>query len=462
MRLFMFGINHRTADLALREAVGKLAEDAATLCRELKQTFPSGEWIVLSTCNRFECYLARPVHQPPTSEDWQQWLSDRAGVEASNLASAMIRREQGEAVAHLFRVAGGIESMVVGEPQILGQVRRAYQSAIDADAVGPMLHKIFQDALAAGKKVRSETTLANGRVSVGSVAVDFARQVFDHFDDKSVLCIGAGEIAKAALARLKETSPRHLWITNRTATRANELADSLGLTSPDHGSRPYDELDSLLAEADVVITSTASPEPIITPQRMKPILRKRRYRPFFMLDLAVPRDIEEKVASLANVYVHNIDDLQQVIEQTFAGREGELDRCRSLLREQAERSFNELLHRDVGQLIRKLRDTLHELGQSENERTHSKLAANPQRANELIDEHTHRLINKILHLPISRLNDAENDTPLGFYAAAIRKLFGLDEMHSAEDASLKETESSDLSDDSQDDDDQPSQQRSIA
>ncbi len=428
MRVLFIGINHRTAAVRLRECFAA-AGDAPPHLNAFRERFPGSECVIVSTCNRFELYVARPLHGQPNADDLRTFLSERFGVPMDQVASASIHREQDQAVAHLFRVCCGLDSMVLGEPQVLGQVKRAYQTAADCGSAGPVLHRVFQHAMATAKQARTETGIDAGRVSVGSVAADLARQVFADFADKTVLGIGAGEIAKLTLRHIMELAPHRLWLTNRTHQNASALAEAIHLSADVGGARPWEQLDELLVEADIVVTCTASPEPILTPARFKPILKRRRYRPLFVIDLAMPRDASPQLGSMTNLYLYNIDDLQAVVANSLGQRGDQAQDCERHVAAAVTACMSQITHADLGQLIRQLRAKLHDIGQDERERTLKKLgqSPDPEALDSALDEHTHRLINKILHMPLSQLNQHDGGTPLGFYAAALRRLFDLGE-----------------------------------
>lgn len=430
MRLIMLGFNHRTAPLELREALAFDTEQAAAAIRDLRQAYPASECALISTCNRTELYLARPIHDPPTIDHLRKFITQKTGASADAVAAASIHREQEEVATHLFRVSSGLDSMVLGEPQVLGQVKRAYELADQCDAVGPVLHRLFQGAITASKSVRRQTGIDQGRTSVSSVAVAFAKNIFDHFGDKTVLAIGAGEMIKASLASLRREDPKRLLLINRTHQRAIDLAQQLELTGSDHGARAWDDMDSLLIDADIVVSCTGATEPIVTAERFKPLLKKRRGRPLFMLDLAVPRDLDPKIGSLRNVYLYNLDDLQQAVEATESGRKELVTEVESLLQGHIDRCMGEIRHRDVGRLVKQLRERLHDIAQEEQSRTAKKLASlngqsTEQSIEDLLAQHNHRVVNKILHLPLSQLDRSDPDASMGFYAAALRRLFDL-------------------------------------
>jgi len=433
MRIVMVGVNHRTAGVTLRERLaGGAGVDPAGTLRSLQHAHPGVESVLISTCNRTELYVARPVNAEPGMDALRWFLAEAGGVDVEQLTAASIQREQEPAVRHLFRVAAGLDSMVLGEPQILGQVKRAYEAAAEAETVGSVLHQVFQQALATGKQVRQGTGIGTGRVSVGSVAVDFARQIFEAISDKQVLSIGIGEITKPMLRHLLGQSPKRVWLVNRTPDAATRLAEALELGSSRGGARPWEQMEELLVSADIVITATGSDQPILTEGGLKPILRRRRHRPLFVVDLALPRDVEPAVGSMTNVFLYNIDDLQAAIEANQDQRAGEVQAGEQYVGEAVQACMARVQHQDLGQLVRQLRQQLHAVGEVEQQRTDRKLAAHageadPQALREIVDEHTHRVINKILHMPLSQLDDRTGEAPLGFYAAALRRLFDLED-----------------------------------
>lgn len=430
MRILMLGVNHRTAPVELRERLAMPGERLGAVIDQIRTRHPTAEVVILSTCNRTEIYLARPIHESPTIQELTAFVADCCGVGLAALTAAIIHRENEQAVGQLFRVCSGLDSMVLGEPQILGQVKRAYEYASARRAVGPVLHKIFQQAIGVAKQARTATGIDSGRVSVGSVAVDLARGIFERFDDKTVVGIGAGEMAKLTLTHFHALRPGKLWLANRSLDRAQSLANRLRLGQPGSipgGARTLEALDELLVEADIVLTGTGATEPIITAERFHPLLKRRRARPLFIIDIAMPRDVEAQVGSLKNVYLYNIDHLQEVVEQTRDQRSAQAEACEKIVVEAVQACMAEIQNRDIGNLIRLLRDRLHDLGRIEQERTIHKLgrAASAADMQSLLEEHTHRLVNKILHLPLSQLDRRQADAPLGFYAVALRRLFDL-------------------------------------
>lgn len=437
MRITLLGINHRTAPVEVRERVALQGDKLADMVDRFRVNQPYAELVVLCTCNRMEIYAAHPTgcreNKVVMADELRSLVAAVTNVALDQLTPITIHRENEQAIGHLFRVASGLDSMVLGEQQILGQIKRAYDDANARHCVGPVLHGVFQQAIASGKLVRNQTQIDAGRMSVGSVAVQFARQIFEVFEDKTVVGIGAGELAKVTLEHLINLNPARLWVTNRTMERAQELAGALGLAGEGRGVRHFDDLDNLLVEADIIVSATSSPDPIITEARFRPLIKRRRSRPLFLIDIAVPRDIEQAVGTMPNVYLYNIDDLQQVVARTCSDRSEKVAAAEHLVAEQVRLCMSQLRHRDVGRLIKALRQRLHEIGDSEHERTLRKLrSAGSGEAEEILQEHTNRLINKVLHMPLSQLDGRDPDAPLGFYAAALRRLFNLDDVADAD------------------------------
>lgn len=427
MRVMLVSINHHNAPIALRERFADSGDTRPLVA--LRERYAGVECIALSTCNRFELYVARPVYSEPKAELLRAFIAEHFGVPIDQVASACVIREQEQAVAHLFRVCCGLDSMVLGEAQVLGQVKRAYETAAAQSFVGPVLHRIFQQAIATAKQARTETGIDAGRVSVGSVAADLAGRVIQDFESKTVVGIGAGEVAEPTLRHMLGLRPRRLWLINRTQERAVELAQRIGLDDSVGGVRPWDQMQALLSEADVVVTSTGSKAPILTADLFAPILKHRRGRPLMLIDLAVPRDADAALGSMPNVYLYNLDDLREEADRGIGLRGAGAEACESLIADAAAACMNQVRHTDLGQLIRKLRTKLHDMGDDETQRTLRKLSSSGD-ANELeaaLNEHTLRLINKFLHIPLAQLDRHKPDAPLGFYAAALRRLFDMAE-----------------------------------
>lgn len=418
----MVGLNHRTAPLELRERVAFTAAQGEEAVRKFRAAFPHGELVVLSTCNRVELYLARPLKAEPSLESITRFVAEFHGIDPAALHEHLYHHEDRAVIEHLFTVATSLDSMVVGETQILSQVKHAYHHGCDAGGVGKMLHGLFQRALAAAKDVHEKTALSSGRLSVASVAVDLAASVFDRFDDKTVLCVGAGKMTTLMLRHMQELKPRRIVIANRSAERAADLARQFSAEA-----QPFEQLDAILTEADILLTGTGATEPIITEARFKALLKARRYRPIVMVDIAVPRDIEPGVAQLNNVYLYNIDDLQEVAAGNRGKRDREIAAARALLAEHVEEYLRWSAARDVGPLVKALYEQAHGMVRAELDGYFAKHPdLTPERRQEL--EHlSHRLIGKLLHGPVTQLTTRAETTARPMLAAAVRRLFELHE-----------------------------------
>ena len=426
MRTLVIGCNHRSAPVAVRE---KLAFDEAEIddaLARLGRQFPQAEAVLLSTCNRVELYCARPLHGRPTITEAIAFIAAFHNLDVADLAGVFYSHEDGEAVRHLFRVASSLDSMVLGESQILAQVRAAFEAARRAGLVGRTLGDLFQRAFGVAKEVHSRTAIAAGRVSVGSVAVDLARQIFARFDDKTVLMVGAGKMGEVTLKHLLATRPRRLWIANRTEERAADLADRL---SRDHQIEveviPFSQWIDRLASADIVITSTGSREPILTADRFEPIPARRRYRPLLIVDIAVPRDVEPRVGQQDSVYLYNIDDLQVVTETNVAQRREALRCCQEIIETGVMQYLEGQAGRDLGPFIQALRDHFGGIADQELSWLLPKLENASEHDRQLIEQMLHRITRKILHHPLDLLRDQAGAGSAGIYADTLRALFNL-------------------------------------
>ena len=422
MHIVCVGISHRTAPVELRERVAMSDEALSTALRDMHTRWPAAELAALSTCNRTEFYVARPLHGHPRVEEVLDHIAASRGIEPDRLATAAYHHDNERAVRHVMRVACGLDSMVLGEGQVLGQVRRAYELAQQAGTVGRVLHKLFQAALAAAKRVRTETRIGQGRTSVSSAAVDFARHLFSHFDDKTLLAVGAGKMTELTLRHFSELRPRRVVVCNRSIERAADLAGRFGAQA-----EPFDRLAELLTEADIVISSTGADRPIVTAEMFRPLLKRRRFRPLFVIDIAVPRDFEPAVGDLPNVYLYDLDDLQRTIADEMSLRNGEISTCETIIDAAAAEAYGTIQMGDYTELIRRLRDQLHEIGAAETRRTVQKLStAGPEQAQRILEEHTQRVVNKILHRPLTELGRG-GATEAAMIATALRRLFALEQ-----------------------------------
>ncbi len=420
-RLLLLGLNHTTAPLAVRERLALSADRHQQAIEAFRVRFGDAEAVLLSTCNRVELYTARATHGHPRAEEMLAFLAEFQQVPASEFQSHIYEKSDRAVVEHLFAVASSLDSMVLGETQILGQVRAAYDLSAKLSAAGAMLNPLFQRAIAVGKQVMSGTTLNEGRLSVASVAVDHAKQIFETFTDKTVLCIGAGKMAAAVLQNFASLRPSELLIANRDPMKAAGLAGRFGGVAV-----PFEKLSEHLVAADIVISSTGAAHPIITRTQFDSLRRQRRGRPIVLIDIAVPRDVEAAVGDLENVYLYNVDDLQQVVAGTLASRKDAIDAARGIVARSVEEFLIWHRTRELGPVIDQLYKRSHELAREELERTIGKLPNVSAEEKQHLEELTRRIVNKLLHDPIKTLRESGTaHGPAGQYVHAMQKIFQL-------------------------------------
>jgi glutamyl-tRNA reductase len=420
-RLLLLGLNHTTAPLDVREKLALPAERQRQAVEAFRRRFPGCEIVLLSTCNRVELYAARAVHEHPRAEELIDFLADFQQVPTAAFREHVYEKADRAVIEHLFSVASSLDSMVLGETQIIGQVRDAYDCSLKLSAAGAMLNPLFQRAIAVGKQVMTGTSLAEGRLSVARVAVDHARQVFETFGDKTVLAIGAGKMAVTVLKHFAELKPGKLLICNRDPQKAAGLAGVYGGEAV-----PFENLSAHLVQADVVISSTGAPHAIITADQFQALRKRRKYRPIFMIDIAVPRDIDPGVGEIDGVFLYNVDDLQQVVASTLAARKDAIDAARAIV----TRSVDEFLiwhrAREMGPVIDQLFKRSHALASEEVARIVGKLPNISAEERQHLEELGRRIVNKLLHDPVKTLREADAaHAPGGQYLHAIQKLFQL-------------------------------------
>jgi glutamyl-tRNA reductase len=424
MMLAVVGCSFRDTPLELRE---RLAFDAARLDRALEEIGVrfDCEAVLLSTCNRVELYVGRPdTDHGPDGDLLGEFLAECHGMAAEQIRGHLYCRSGPDAVRHLFRVTGSLDSMIVGEGQIAAQVRQAYEAACLKEAAGPLMHALFQHAFAVSKRVRSETGIARGRVSVSSAAVDYVQKVFERFDDKTILVIGAGKMGELTLRHLCELHPRRILVTNRSPEKAEQLASECGGVST-----PWDQLEEALAVADIVLSTTGAPEPIVMRRRFDQVLARRAGGPIVIIDIAVPRDFDPRIHDGDRTFLFNIDDLKSIREQTLRERLEHLAPAEAIVAQETRHFDRQWKRRRVGPLIQQLtedfdhkkKEVLAELLQlldgrlTEEDRRH-------------VEKAFSRLQNKFLHGPISALsNETHQETSGHSLLEAIRKLFRLRE-----------------------------------
>jgi glutamyl-tRNA reductase len=418
-RLLLIGLNHTTAPLEVRERLSFNAQQRADAIERFKTQFPSCELVLLSTCNRVEFYLSRAVHGYPRVEELLQFVADFHTLPTSDFETHIYQKSDRQVIDHLFRVASSLDSMVLGETQILGQVREAYDAC--STSAGPLLNPLFQRAIAAGKQVMHDTALSEGRLSVASVAVDYAKGIFDTFGDKTVLCIGAGKMTALVLKHFAELSPGRMLICNRDRSKAEALTARFGGEAVG-----LDALQDHLVSADIVISSTGASHPIITRQHVDALRRKRRYRPIFLIDIAVPRDVEPAVGEIDGVYLYNLDDLQEVVSRTQGQRKDVIAAANQIISTQVEAFVSWSRQRELGPAIRALYSRYHAVAQEEVARTMNKLPNLSEAEKSHLEDLSRRIVNKLLHDPIQTLRESETaHAQAAQYLHALEKLFNL-------------------------------------
>ncbi|MBK7425377.1 MAG: glutamyl-tRNA reductase [Propionivibrio sp.] len=398
MALFTLGINHRMAPLAVREQVAFHAEELRRALTDLTSGGRVHEAAILSTCNRTELYC-----QADAPQGALQWLEHYRRVPHHAIEPYLYTHPDREAVRHVFRVASGLDSMVLGEPQILGQMKEAVRIAREAGTLGATLNKLFQNSFAVAKDVRSTTAIGTNIVSMAAAAVRLAERIFEHIAGQRVLFIGAGEMIELCATHFAAQQPKQIVIANRTIDRGRGLADRFGATAI-----RLEDVGERLAEFDIVVSCTASQLPIIGLGLVERAIRARRHRPIFMVDLAVPRDVEVEVGELDDVFLYTVDDLAQVVESGLESRQSAVLDAEAIVAARVDRFLLWLQTRETVPVIRSLRDTAERTRRHEMEHA-LKLLAKGEDPATVLDQLSHRLTNKFLHSPTQALNQAEGD-----------------------------------------------------
>jgi glutamyl-tRNA reductase len=420
MKLLVLGLNHKTAPIDIRERLAFGPDIIAGALRDLTGCQGVREGVVLSTCNRTELYCAA---QDGAEEDIRRWLSGFHGVEHARVNPFLYAHADRDAVVHLLRVSSGLDSLVLGEPQILGQVKTAYQTATDCTATGKLLGRLFQHAFSVAKTVRTETAIGSSPVSVAFAAVNLARQIFSDLSQQTALLIGAGETIELAARHLHHNGVGRIIVANRTVERAHDLAAQFG-----GFAISLAEIANHLPEADIVIASTASPLPVLGKGTVERALKKRKHRPIFMVDIAVPRDIEPEVGELPDVYLYTIDDLQDVIDEGLRSRQAAAEQAEEIIAFHSLEFMAWLRSLDAAGLIQDYRHRAEELRDDVLARAQRQLDAGKS-PSEVLSFLAHTLTNKLLHAPSSRLRQAARDGDADILDAA-NELFQLDQTRS--------------------------------
>ncbi|GBG01636.1 glutamyl-tRNA reductase [Azospira sp. I13] len=417
LALFTLGINHHSAPVSVREQVAFHAETLTEALAGLVQAKPVKEAAILSTCNRTELYCATD-----TPEAAADWLAEYHRLPRSTIQPYLYTLPQPEAVRHAFRVASGLDSMVIGEPQILGQMKDAVRVAEEAGTLGTMLNKLFQRSFAVAKEVRSTTAIGANIVSMAAAGVHLAERIFESVADQRILFIGAGEMIELCATHFAAQKPKQVTIANRTVERGQALADRLQADGIATTAIRLDALAEHLPQFDIVVSCTASPLPIIGLGMMERTVKARRHKPVFMVDLAVPRDIEPEVGELDDVFLYTVDDLAQVVEAGLESRQAAVVEAESIITTQVGQFLHWLDTRDSVPVIRALRDSAERMRRHEMEHA-LKLLARGENPEKVLQALSQRLTNKFLHAPTQVLSQAGEER--GDLQHLITRLFHL-------------------------------------
>tara|TARA_R110002049_G_scaffold4601_4_gene31908 strand:+ start:151969 stop:153249 length:1281 start_codon:yes stop_codon:yes gene_type:complete len=423
MKLQMIGCSHHDTAVEFRERLSFTADQVSETLSAFRAEFPSAELVLLSTCNRVELYASCNDETDLDAHDVASFLAERQELAADDVIAQMIYRSGDEAVKHLFTVAASLNSMVVGEAQILSQVKQAYELACQNGSAGPLTHVLFQAANRTAKRVQTETKIHRRRVSVPSVAVgEIVPEVFDSLKNKRVVLCGAGEMGEETLRYLVQAGAKDICVLNRSPTRAETLADEFGARFDS-----WDKLHEYVVQADLLIGTTSSPEPILSATDFQSLHNKRQGRVLLILDLAVPRDFDPTIGQSSNVYLYQIDDLQAVCDRNREKRQKEWPKAEQIIIEETQRFMQDLNHRATGPVVRRLRDQAQELKRDELQRLIAKLEqaeVDPSITGE-IEKSFDRLINKLLHPPLASLRDDAAEGHSRGLLEAIRHMFNL-------------------------------------
>ncbi len=400
------GLNHKSAPVEVREKLSFTMEDIEKEAPALLSKPYIDEVVILSTCNRTEIYF---YSENPESGSVivKQYLSQRAEISQEELDNYLYFYQEFDAVEHLFRVASGLESMVLGEPQIAGQVKDAFEKAIDIGTAKRVFVNLYRHTLQTVKIVRNETEISKNAVSVPFAAVELVKKIYGKLKGKRALLVGAGEMCELAALHLKENGVDAIDVVNRTFEKAKVLAERYG-----GNPYPFDSLYSAIEKTDIVLSSTGAKEPVILADRMKEIMKKRNYKSLIMIDIAVPRDIEEKTGDISDIYLFDIDDLEKVVEANKKKREKEAIVAGEIVKERVSEYLKWCKLQDLNPIIASLRQRAEEIRKSELEKSMKKLSAYPEEVRKELDRLSYSIVNKLLHQPITEFKKAAKEEKL--------------------------------------------------
>jgi glutamyl-tRNA reductase len=421
MELLVIGLNHNTAPIEIRECLAFPEDKLEEALSKVRSLSTVKEDMIVSTCNRVEVYAATRETEKAV-RDLKEFLSQYHGISLKEFERSLYTHVGEEAVRHIFRVASSLDSMVLGEPQILGQIKEAYDISQQANTSGLILHRLLHRAFHVAKRVRTETKIAISAVSVSSVAVELAEKIFGTLEKKTVLLIGAGEMCELAARHLVAGGVEKMLVTNRTYERAASLAREF------RGEAiPFEDMIHGLKKTDIVISATNSPQYLIGHDQIAKVMKDRRQKPIFFIDIADPRDVEPKVGDMENVYLYNIDDLQKVANENIRDREKEAQKAEGIVQDEMVKFVNWYRSLDVTPTIVALRRKFEEIRKKELEKTLSLHPGLSDKEKKSLEALTSAIINKILHTPITLLKQTNEEAMADLYLDALHTLFGLPE-----------------------------------
>jgi glutamyl-tRNA reductase len=419
MHLFLLGVSHKTAPVDVRERLDFSSRDLGAAVEALATRPSAAESVVLSTCNRSEIYVASD-NPARAREDIIEFLSHYHSLAPESFTPHLFSMGDDAVARHLFRVAAGLDSLVVGEPQILGQVKDAFETAAGRRCAGPMLSKLFHWSFGVGKRVRTETALGEGAVSISFAAVTLARKIFGQLDGRRVLVIGAGEISSLTAEHLRAHGVGEIIVTSRTTAHAEALASAVG-----GRAARWDDVSSLIAIADIVVTATGSQRPILTRAQVEAATGRHRPDPLFFIDLAVPRDVEASVGDIEQVFLYNVDDLQSVVQENLSRRTREIAHAETIVAEELLKFATWQRSRGAVPTVVALRQRFDVIRRSELQRLEGKLTGLSPDARARVDEVTRLIVEKLLLDPTEQLKALPDEETQVAYTEAVNRLFRL-------------------------------------
>lgn len=419
-QIFLLGISHRTASIELRERLDFSEQELPNATAQLLKRPSVNAVVVLSTCNRSELYV-QCTNPKDAQKDIFDFLCEFKEISPDELQPIFYALAGTEAVRHLFRVSTGLDSLVVGEPQIFGQVKQAFAAAEKLHATNSVLNRLFDFSFVAGKRVRSETELGEGAVSISYAAVALARKIFGKLEKLSVLLIGTGEMAQLTGLHFKAQQVQKIFVASRTPTHAEALA-----TEIEGEAIPWSQIDTILASTDVVVTATGANKPLLTKRQIDAVMRERQNRPLFFIDIAVPRNVEPDVGFIEQVFLYNIDDLQMIVDNNLSKRNSQIEKSEAIVEDSVTLFTNWLRSRGAVPTVVALRQSFEDIRRLELERLKPKLASLSAADRARVEEISRLLIEKILLTPTEQLKAISNEATLAAYSDALEHLFELD------------------------------------